>query len=437
MSGAIRAEPIRVSVAAATRVGGRASGVSPANSLERWHFVAALSLIGILPFLLGAQPSGAVSAEAARIFADEGDPAKQAVLALVYASFGVLLVWRVRLARLLTLGAPLIALVLLCAASALWSDLPLVALRRSAALAGTVTLGVYAALRFDIDELLELLCRVVAIVLVASFALAAFEPSLGLDSEGRLRGVYAHKNTFGIFAALGLLALIARFLRRPSRDSAVFCALCAVGCLTGLVLADSASPLPALVVGLGFMTWVHRSRASPGWLVPSLIAAGCAAAIALPVFSDAFGVFALVVGRDADFSHRDVVWRFALELFSRNPWLGYGYEAFWNGAAGELFFRIAGFAVSHAHNGYLQLALDTGIVGLLAFLCALAMLISRALALLAAGYRPHVAWLVGFTAFYVVASATESHAWKTNDLLTLLFVYAVVRTNVLAEDRRA
>jgi O-antigen ligase len=343
----------------------------------------------------------------------------------------------VRLVRLTKLGAPLIALILLCAASALWSDLPLVALRRSAALAGTVTIGLYAALRFDIDELLELLCRVVAIVLVASFVLAALEPSLGLDTEGRLRGVFAHKNSFGIFAALGLLALSARALRRPSRDSAVFCALCAVGCLTGLVLSDSASPLPALVVGLAFMTWVHRSRANAGWLMPSLVAAACAAAIALPLFSDAFGVFALVVGRDADFSHRDLVWRFALELFSRNPWLGYGYEVFWNGPAGELFFRTAGFAVSHAHNGYLQLALDTGIVGLMAFLCALAMLMRRALPLLGAGYRPRVAWLVGFTAFYVVASAAESHAWKANDLLTVLFVYAAARTNVLSEDAHA
>ena len=408
-----------------------------ASALERWYFVAALSFIGVLPYLLGAQPSSHTSAEAAGLFADEGNPAKQAALALVYGSFGLLLVWRVGLARLTRLGAPLITLVLLCVASALWSDLPLVTLRRSAAIAGTVALGLYAGLRFDVDELLELLCRMVAIVLVASFLVAALEPSLGLDGEGRLRGVFAHKNTFGIFAGLGLLVLTGRLLQRPSRDSMLFCGLCMAGCLAGFVLSSSASPLPALMVGLAVMLWVHRSGAGARWPVTAALAIACVAAVTLPVSFDAFGMLALAFGRDTDFSHRDLVWKFALELLSRNPWLGFGYETFWNGAAGALFLQWAGFAVLHAHNGYLQLALDTGIAGLAALLCALGVIVWRALALLAAGKRPAAAWLLGFTAFYLVASATESYAWKANDLVTLLLVYAAARTNVLTEAARA
>lgn len=422
MSGASKAETLAV--------------VLPARAIERGYFVAALSLIGMLPFLLGAQPVGDVSAEAAGIFVDEGNPAKQAVLALVYASFGVLLLSRARLAALKTLGTPLIALIILCAASALWSDLPMVALRRSVALAGTVTVGLYAALRFDIDEFLELLCRVVAIVVAASFVLAALEPSLGLDGEGRLRGVFAHKNTFGIFAGLGLLALAARLAQHPSRGERVFCRLCALGCIAGLVLSNSASPLPAVAVGLSFMAWLRRAGWPARWPAAALLAAIGAVAVSLPVTFDAFGIFAAAVGRDADFSHRDLVWRFALELFSRNPFLGYGYEVFWTGPAGELFLRTAGFAVSHAHNGYLQLALDAGVVGVVLLVCAIAVSLYRALRLLGR-HRASAAWMVGFIAFYIVASATESHAWKTNGFLTLLFVYAAVRANLLAEGTDA
>jgi hypothetical protein len=75
-------------------------------------------------------------------------------------------------------------------------------------------------------------------------------------------------------------------------------------------------------------------------------------------------------------------------------------------------------------------------VGLAALLWALAVLVWRALALLDARHRTAAAWLLGFSAFYVAASAAETHAWKANDVLTLLFVYAVVRTNVLWESAR-
>lgn len=405
-------------------------------ALERYFFVAVLALSSALPFLLGAQPSSLVSAEEMGILSDQGDATKQMILALLYAGCGAFLLWRTRLPMLLELGAPLLFLLLWCFASALWCDLPSLALRRSAALSGTLVVGLYAGLRFDVKDLVRLLCRVVGIVVLASLVVAAVVPSMGLDPEGRLRGVFAHKNFLGSFAALGLLTLVARLVEPPSRRAMVLDSLSAAGCVLCLVLARSASPLPTIGFALLVLFWVRRSRAMSHWPVGMVLAAACTAGFALPLFANDLGSLATVLGRDAGFSGRTMVWEFGVDLFTRNPWLGYGYGAFWNGPAGTLFLQWARFAVPHAHNGYLQLALDSGSIGLVLFLCAVAVLVFRAVRLLDDGEQSRMAWPLAFIAFYLVSNLAESRLWIGNELLTMLLVYVVVRTNVLSRSRR-
>lgn len=417
-----------------TLPGASASSAGAPARLERYYFVGALALISALPFLLGAQPLTLVTAADAGILADEGDATKQVILGLVYAGFGALLLWRTRLRMILDLGVPLLLLLLLTFASALWSDLPFVTLRRGAALAGTVIIGLYAGLRFDIGELLELLCRVVAIVVIASFMVAALEPSLGLDSEGRFRGVFAHKNIFGLFAALGLLALLARLMQGGTRRVLTLYAFVAAGCVIGLALARSVAPLAALAFGLALLFWLRRSRANSPLAVVTVLSVAGVLGLVLPLLVRELGMLASLLGRSTDFSSRDQVWMFSIELFTRNPWLGYGYDTFWNGPAGVLFMRWSGFPVPHAHNGYLQLALDTGTVGVAVLLSALAVLLFRATRLLEAAERVPMAWLLAFVGLYLVSSIVETHLWSGNDLVTALFVYAVVRVNVLTNQ---
>jgi exopolysaccharide production protein ExoQ len=398
------------------------------GAAERSYLIAALSLISALPFLLGSQPA---SVKEAAVIASDGDVAKQLVLALLYASFGVLVLWRAGMGAIKALGWPVLLLLALCAASALWSDLPVLALRRFAALAGTVLVGLYLGLRCDVGELLGVLARAVGIVLAASFILALVEPSLGMDGEGRFRGVFDHKNSMGIFAALGLLVLAARLPHAGSWPAKVVHGTSLAGCALALVVADSAASLPAAVLGLGLLFALRRQRPGNRWAAFAILAVACLGALFLPLAVQEAGPLAEAIGRDTDFSGRDRVWEFSLELFERNPWLGYGYGTFWQGPAGALFLRWSGFAAPHAHNGYLQLALDSGAVAVAAFLVAVGVLLFRLTSRLALKPRPEgVSWLVAFMALYLISGAAEVHVWTHNDLLTVLFIYVVVRCNL-------
>jgi O-antigen ligase len=70
---------------------------------------------------------------------------------------------------------------------------------------------------------------------------------------------------------------------------------------------------------------------------------------------------------DLDQSMRPKIWRYGLEMWAQRPLLGYGYG---RGILGDEFTRSFGTMVLHAHNMFLDYALETGAVGL----CILAVL---------------------------------------------------------------
>lgn len=75
----------------------------------------------------------------------------------------------------------------------------------------------------------------------------------------------------------------------------------------------------------------------------------------------------MAVMPDATFSDRDKIWNFALDHVMRRPILGHGFQAFWE--TGDLVGHATpGDWVARsnsAHNGLLNLALTTGLVGAL------------------------------------------------------------------------
>jgi O-antigen ligase len=76
-----------------------------------------------------------------------------------------------------------------------------------------------------------------------------------------------------------------------------------------------------------------------------------------------------LIGRNATLTGRTHIWSALIEQVD-SDWLGYGYQAFWYSPLGEKFVLLwlakEGFA--SAHNGYLELWLDLGYVGVAFFL---------------------------------------------------------------------
>jgi O-antigen ligase len=407
--------------------------VSAPGLVEKSYLVLILFVLNALPFLLGTQP--AVLNSLKNIESLQGDPNKQILLLVLYAVGAILLFWRVGLKRAFQLGAPLLLLIVICFASIAWAAVPGVVFRRVIALLGTIAVGVYAGTRFDLQEMTSIALHVIGLVLLASLLLAIIDPSLGFDPEGRMRGLFADKNAFGNMAALGIVALAATHTEARHMGTKHFVERIAVAVVSILCLqlSQSASPLPSLAMAIVVLL-LARVPSSPRNVAFGFIAA---AAIILIVGAIALafngGSPAALFGRDPTLSGRTLIWHFSWRSYLEHPWLGYGYGAFWTSySPAAQFWSFYNMNVPNAHNGYLQLLVDVGPLGLALFLVTLFLFIGRGLKLLIEIRQPYLVWVAAFTSYFLCLNLVESRLWAQNDFMTAMFVAMVVQVNGLS-----
>lgn len=403
-----------------------------------WCFTLLALLVFVsLPFVVGDQPQGAESlnpVDMLKMVSNTGDQLKQVILLGMYASFAALLVSRERARALLFLGGPMLLLLLWTVASASWSVNPEVTLRRAVALFGTVGMGLYLGLRFDLRRLLVLLCWAGLAALGLSLLLAVAAPSLGLDFEGRLRGVTAHKNGIAGFAAIVFLAgcglLASGSLKRSTRMLAVAAMGLATGCMA---LAHSTSVIPVLGLALATLAFGRTVRRASGVFLAFLPLLASLALLAAGFMAANSGAVAELLGKDANLSGRTLVWAFSAKMILLRPVAGYGLGAFWVGenSPGAMFWSTSHIGVPHAHNGFIQLGLELGFVGLALFAAAILAFAVRLTWLVRHGRDPLCAWPLAFLTFDLMANYSETWLWIGNELLTVFLVAVLVHTNVL------
>ena len=93
-----------------------------------------------------------------------------------------------------------------------------------------------------------------------------------------------------------------------------------------------------------------------------------------------------LTGKDATFSGRTIIWDIVKQHIQAAPYLGSGYGAYWlgplPGSPSYLFIPIMYFYPTEAHNGYLDVVNDLGIVGLICVLAFIFWYIRQALQLM-------------------------------------------------------
>lgn len=408
----------------------------PPSLFEKVFFILAMSIYIAEAFLVGGQPRGAEAlnpVKALEAMSAQGDTTKQLLLMVVYLAVTAVMLRCTPWKTLFFLGAPLMLLYGWCLLSTVWSIDPGITIRRDVALLGTVAIGTYMGLRFDIKTLLRLMSWVTAVVLISSVVVAVLWPDSGLDFEGRLRGVMPHKNEISSYAQAAFLMLAAQlFLTRNRHWLVTICdGTLAVLAIVCMVWSESASAIPVLLLALPLLPLPRVLRAvdrSVTALIPLLLGLFIAAAFVLVDNSD---TFTKMLGKSADMSGRTWVWAYSIKMFFENPWLGYGFSTFWQGfnSPGGVFWSLTGWGIPHSHNGYIQLALDAGTVGLVLFMTALGTVVFKLAWLIQHGNDPLIGWAVAFLGLVLVSNLSETTLWVTNQLFTELFVYVVVYAN--------
>ncbi len=138
------------------------------------------------------------------------------------------------------------------------------------------------------------------------------------------------------------------------------------------------------------------------------------------------------VGRDETLSGRTALWSAVIERIGARPWLGYGYDAFWvrssaeGGPAVELAEQI-GWLARHAHNGFLDVAVDLGMIGLALLTVPLLACATRVFRDLRSGVRElERAWPGLFLVYWILSNLTESPLVRHDHLGWALYVSVFV-----------
>ena len=303
------------------------------------------------------------------------------LLPLLLAALLLLAFHRQRLAEI-RVPAVLLALCFWVFTSALWSDSLAITIVQSIATAVVFLIAAIVGTHCSLREVLAGLIIGGLTVAALSLAVATVSPSYGLMPAGyqggSLRGLYIHRNLLAEVLAPAAVATLA--FRFGGRWGFFVKAAC-LATLVGTIFATRSSTaigVVAAVTGLAIVLAAIR-RVDRRWravAVLTAIATGVAALVG--VVSNLRIVFALLQ-RDDTLTGRTLIWNAVGQLIEDRPFEGYGWGAVWGDGAAvrTLVTRSVLFEVDSAHNGYLEILLQIGLVGLVLFVLTLALVLVR------------------------------------------------------------
>jgi O-antigen ligase len=295
---------------------------------------------------------------------------------LIVAGLFVLNRRSLRVRQFLQLNLPLLLFFFYCALSLTWSDDPMVAFKRWFKAAGEVVMVLLVLTEPDADYAINrLYTRVGFVLLPMSVLFIVAYPELGTtydptDHVTMYTGVATFKNLLGVLCmACGLGALwsfIGAWQDRAmaNRSRHLIAQGIAVLLAIGLVIrADSMTSfssflLAGTVMVVSSLVWVQRR---PPVLVGAFLSAIAAAGFALFLSSGASILESL--GRNPTLTGRTLIWKAVLAQ-PINPLIGAGFESFWMGNRMESVWTMSQRGIQQAHDGYLELYLNLGWIGL-------------------------------------------------------------------------
>lgn len=306
----------------------------------------------------------------------DGSPVDRAVFSILMLG-GIIILARRRLnwSELFRKNAWIWLFFVFGAISILWSDYPFVTFKRWFKALGNVIMVLiiltegrpYAALGV-------ILRRFSFLLLPLSVLFIKYFPDLGRaythEGQPMFMGVAGQKNGLGAICLLSGIyfswnLLLSRSAAYTSgRRLHYFVYLIILPMIAWLLyMANSVTSLVCLIVTLCIFV-VGRQQAMVS-KPQRILYLGIACVVLYGITAFAFDVRDTVIamlGRQPNLTNRVPIWEDLLTMV-KNPLVGFGYESFWLGPRQQIVIEKWGLS-DNAHNGYLQMYLDLGYIGL-------------------------------------------------------------------------
>jgi O-antigen ligase len=348
-------------------------------------------------------------------------------------SIALLLVYRHQVVPVLANSKLIWIFMAWAVASVAWSVDPDLTVRRLIQFFAPVAVALYAAARFDPSTTIKLAGWAYFLTIVASAIFAVLVPSLGVmhDSaaalkwadlaegarlEGDWSGILGHKNVLG-FATIANAQIFAWrwYIEKDKRW--LHGAIILFGMfVTYKTHSATSGLLVCLTLATYFMIHVTRKAAQIRALIFfSVLVIGIiaiAAAISIPEQITA------LVGKDATLTGRVPIWIVLMKYaIPGSPIFGYGFNTYFilDNPDYLRLVDIVGWPAPHAHNGYLNLAVELGIPGAVMGIAILLRLIAGSLQRVNDPNAPWVLHVLVFGVSFAVLNIVESSLLRISD----------------------
>jgi O-antigen ligase len=343
----------------------------------------------------------------------------------IYAVTIFLLLARLKSVVIPALRDPFIwALVALIVFSFIWSDFPELSQKASIKTLYTTLFGLYFASRFTLKEQLRIVAWALIIAAVFSLMYTLAFRGAGIEQgthSGSWRGPLIHKNHFGRLMVVSALAcLLAAF--NSSKYRYVLWAGCALS-VALLMLSDSGTGVIVFVTLVALLPFYRALRLSDSLAIPFFITLiTVAGGIALWAGTN-WNELLFRYGKDPTLSGRTYIWDAVIERLWQRPWLGYGYHGFWEEKGESVYvFRAVHYLVYQAHNGFLNIAIELGLLGLFCYAMSTLFTYIRAIKWVRSDRTSAELWPIAYVTFLLMYNYTETTTVAQNSIFWVLFV---------------
>jgi O-antigen ligase len=305
-------------------------------------------------------------------------------------------------------------------------------MRKAGFLSILILFGYFIAEKYRPEEQMRLIFAVGCLAVAGSYLIVAMLPSRGLDNQGHWTGLFGHKSALGDYLGIYLLPFF--FMSRRMTLFRLF-------------------GLGAVLLGIGA---IYLSESRTGWVTCAFLSVYVCLSRILKKFKSTsfpaiiFVFFSLIgvlgwiafenlsslmrlLGKDTSLTGRTDIWKDAIWAISRHLFFGYGYSGFWNGLTPEssavnvqISSALNGQEIYHAHNAFLNVTLQIGIVGMAVLGIVLLNAFRSAIRSIFVFRSKAALWYLGILLALLVAGADESTFMNYLSLMSVLLVLACV-----------
>ena len=312
----------------------------------------------------------------------DGSPLDRNILmGFVLIGLSILATRKQRVKALLSSNLVIVLFILYCGVSLMWSDYPLVAAKRWVKGLGDLVM-VLVVLTEGSPQVAYRRCLAYAgfYFVPVSVILVKYYPELGRAYDEWTFmpiyvGVTTNKNELGMICLVTGLASVWRVLsglKDPTyrlRTHGIKLLPHFVVALMAIWLlrkANSATSLSCFLIGSAFLlATLMTSFGKKSGVIHTLVVCSISVPV-LALFASIGSGMVESLGRDATLTGRTDIWKLVINM-TTNPILGAGYESFWAGARLAKIWSMYWWHPNEAHNGYIEVFINLGVVGLLLF----------------------------------------------------------------------